>query len=115
MLKKALRLKSNDDFRRVFKNSRQVYAGRLAIRAAKSSKQEVTRVGFVVSNKIEKRATRRNALKRRLRALMAGLISEVEPGYDVVVLVKANYPFPYNSEEIGKELKRGLKELKLVK
>jgi len=114
MLTKENRLRNDKDFKKVFKLSRPVYAGRLALRKSEN-RFGLVRFGFVISNKIDKRATRRNGLKRRLRAKAKELISGVKPGYDVLVVVKESYPFPYNYKEISADMEGGLRKLDLKK
>ena len=87
-----------------------------SVRAAKNfTKERNVRFGFVVSNKIEKRATRRNALKRQLREISGSLICELDPGYDVVVVLQSDFPFPYRQEEIRKQFEEGLKKIGVLK
>ena len=69
MLKKENRLKAKSAFRARYNNKNTVsdeililYAGKL-----KLDKNCPTRVGFVVSKKIHKRATKRNRIKRLMR------------------------------------------------
>ena len=69
------------------------------------------RFGFVVSNKVNKRATRRNALKRRLRAAVRELLPTLLPDIDVVVVVKRDFSYPYDYQEIKKQIGAGLAKL----
>jgi len=109
MLQKQNRLQKDREFQRVFKNSRPIGMKNLSIRVASNNTREANiRFGFVVSNKIEKRSTRRNALKRQLRELSRGLISRLKPGYDVVVVIQKDFSFPYKQEEIKVQLETGL-------
>ncbi len=69
MLKKANRLKSNASYNATYKNKDIIssdflilYAGKL-----KENKDYPTKVGFVVSKKIHKRAVKRNRIKRLIR------------------------------------------------
>lgn len=114
MLKKIHRLKKDKEFKQVFRFSKPVNSGRLSLRASKS-KNQATRFGFVISNKIDKRATRRNGLKRRLRAAASLLLSEVKPGYDVVVIMRESYNFPFDYQEIAKDFVEGVRKLDLIK
>jgi len=105
MLNKINRLQSNLQFQRVYKNSRPVRTANLVVRiAGNSTKEACVRFGFVVSNKIDKRSTRRNALKRQLREIASSLISRLKPGYDVVVVVQKDFSFPYKQEEIKAQI-----------
>jgi len=49
---------------------------------------KVSRFGFIISKKIDKRAVRRNRIKRLLREAIRCLLPQIEKGYDVVFLVK---------------------------
>lgn len=109
MLSKVHRLQKDKDFKKVFRFSRPAQAGNLAIRTAENRLKQ-SRFGFVISNKIEKRATRRNALKRRLRALARSLISRVKTGYDVIVIVRTGYKFPYDYSVISADFHEGLRK-----
>jgi len=62
-----------------------------------------SRFGFIVSNKIDKRATVRNSLRRRLRALAAQYLSAIGSGYNIVVIVHKNYPLPHDFSLIKKD------------
>ena len=69
MLKKENRLKSNSAFRATYKNN-AIYSDNLIVLYAgkiKTDKNCPTRVGFVVSKKIHKRAVIRNRIKRLMR------------------------------------------------
>lgn len=107
MLKKENRLSADKDFGRVFKGSRPVYTQNLTFRVAKSNKSE-NRFGFVISNKISKLATRRNALKRQLRAIIEQELPSIKTGYDVVIMVKLDFSYPYKQDDIRKQAKEGL-------
>jgi len=116
MLSKQNRLQKNREFQRVFKNSRPVSLNNLSIRIAKNfTKDQNIRFGFVVSNKIDKRATRRNAVKRQLRETAGGLLSKLKPGYDIVVVLQRDFSFPYKQEEIKKQFVDGVRRAEILK
>ena len=120
MLKKENRLSSDKDFQRVFKGSRPIHMQNLTFCVAKQNsrtqelKNSRTRFGFVISNKISKLATRRNALKRQLRAIIEKSISSIQPGYNIVIMVKQDFPWPYEQENIGHQVVEGLKRAGLL-
>jgi ribonuclease P protein component len=66
------------------------------------------RFGFVVSNKVNKRATRRNALKRRLRATVRELMPSLDRNIDVIITVKRDFEYPYDYGEIKRQVEEGL-------
>ena len=69
MLKRQNRLTSNRAFRATYKNNKTVSAGSIVLYLGheKNDKNCPTRVGFVVSKKIHKRAVVRNKIKRAIR------------------------------------------------
>lgn len=76
-----------------------------------------TRFAFVVSNKVAKRANKRNLIKRRMRAAVGAVIDEVSPGTDVIIigsqkLMAAGKPLGY--AEIKQTLMYGLGKIKLL-
>lgn len=116
MLPKQNRIQKNREFQRVFKNSRPSNGKNISVRVAKNfTKERNIRFGFVISNKIDKRATRRNALKRQLREIAGSLICELNPGYDVVVVVQGDFSFPYKQEEIKAQFVEGLRKFGIFK
>lgn len=114
MLKTENRLRKDRDFRRVFKESRPLRSGSLVFRSVPSRsrfRQDVAaaRFGLVISNKIEKSAVRRNKIKRLIRQAIQELLPEIKPGFDVVVLVKDRYNYPFDGEIIRRDVAEGLK------
>lgn len=78
MLKRENRLKSKQSFSATYRNSNSVsndliilYAGKV-----KQDKNCPTRVGFVVSKKIHKRAVKRNRIKRLIRENIRLMLKE---------------------------------------
>ena len=87
MLPKINRLKSDRDFRNVFKNGGTLENQLFRVKYLKNQKN-ASRFGFIISAKISKKATIRNFLKRRLRAVSRYLIKDLKPGFDIVVWPK---------------------------
>jgi len=115
MLKEENRLTKKRDFDRNFKMSRPVYVGNLSIRASRQQNDGPNKIGFIISNKVDKRSTRRNALRRQLRQIFQSLLPEIKNGYNIVVMVKNNFDFPYKQEEIKKQVESGLKKSGIYK
>lgn len=67
-----------------------------------------SRFGFSVSKKTDKRATERNRIKRQVRVFVEENLEKIEPGFDILFLIK--------KEALGKETgdihKNILKEFK---
>ncbi|OQB05621.1 MAG: ribonuclease P [bacterium ADurb.Bin212] len=141
MLKKDNRITQNKEFLRMFKTVRPVHTEHLALRCTQRiiDKQETItrritnsnfnntknlkpvtcnlkpRFGFVVSNKIDKRAARRNAIKRRIRAVIEENLSQIPDGIDLVVQIKKPFEYPYNYAKIRQEVYIGLHKIGALK
>ena len=87
MLPAINRLKSDKDFKNIFKSGRTLENQFLRVKFLKNHKN-ISRFGFIVSTKISKRANIRNTLKRRLRAIVISLIKDFKTGFDIVIWPK---------------------------
>ncbi len=89
MLFSQNRLRKKKDFERVMKDraSKSVAVSFLAGRFL-SNGLALSRVGFVVSKKISKKAVERNKVKRRLREATRSIINKIRPGFDIVVFTR---------------------------
>ena len=90
MLPKKNRLIKNQDFDRVFKKGKGLKEGFLFLKILKND-LEISRFGFVVSNKVSNKATVRNKIKRKLRNLVREKLSKIQKGMDVVVVVNPGF------------------------
>jgi ribonuclease P protein component len=108
MFKKKNRLKKTKDFDNVFKKGKTI-AGKLVFLKIIKNKTDISRVGFIVSLKISKRATIRNKLKRQLRAIIKANFSDFKPGFDIITIAKpeiVNNKYQDIKEEIGNLLNK---------
>jgi len=101
MLPEANRLKSNDDFKKIFKYGKISENEFMRIKFLKNFKKR-SRFGFIVSNKFAPKAVVRNLFKRRLRAAVYFLLKNIKPGFDIVIwpkitLKKINYQILLNN------------------
>lgn len=87
MLPKANRLKSDSDFKKIFKYGKVSENEFMKIKFLKNFKQR-SRFGFIVSNKFAPKAIVRNLFKRRLRAATYFLLENIKQGFDVAVWPK---------------------------
>lgn len=87
MLPKENRLKKKKDFERVFKKGRGINQGFLFLKFQKNNFEE-SRFGFLVSQKVSKKAVVRNKIKRRLRGLISLNLSQIKKGNDVVLVTR---------------------------
>ncbi|MDD4990366.1 MAG: ribonuclease P protein component [Candidatus Pacebacteria bacterium] len=83
------RLRKKKDFERVMKDkqSRGLSVSFLSGRFLGNG-LAVSRIGFVVSKKVSKKAVQRNKVKRRLREAARFLFSQIKPGFDAVIFTR---------------------------
>lgn len=84
MLFRKNRLNRKKDFERVIKNGKGKKDRYLAIKFLENG-LDYSRIGFVISRKIVKKATRRNLIKRRLRECFRKILPETKKGLDIVI------------------------------
>lgn len=87
MLAKKNRLNSDQDIKRLIRSGKTFFLPQLTIKYAVNSNNNI-RVGLVVSNKVDKLATQRNLLKRRLREANKSFLKDLKPGYDLLIIAK---------------------------
>ena len=114
MLPVKNRLRKSRDFDLTFRKGRSAFGSGLGIKSKKNNLEE-TRVGFVVSAKISKKATQRNLLKRRLREIFRLMLKkeELKGGYDLVVLTRVGV-IEIKYSELKEEVRVLLSRLKLL-
>lgn len=106
MLKKENRLKSNSAFRATYNNNNVVSTSSIVLYAGKIKNDKVcpTRVGFVISKKIHKRATKRNRIKRLMRENIRLILKknefEIINKYQSLIFIAKNETLDKNFEEI---------------
>jgi len=87
MLPKANRLKRKKDFDQVFKYGTGIDGSFLFLKVRKTDSDQ-KRFGFVVSQKVSKKAVVRNKTKRRLREAVREVFPQVISGIDVILVAK---------------------------
>jgi ribonuclease P protein component len=85
MLAKINRLTKKKDLERVFKKGRGFKEDFLILKTIKND-LKVSRFGFIVSQKISKKATIRNKIKRRLRELVRGKLKKMKTSRDNLII-----------------------------
>jgi ribonuclease P protein component len=86
-LPKLLRLKHWQDFQTVYQQGKRYRHSNLLLRVLGDQPGASSRFGITVSQKVSKKATDRNRLKRQIRAAITHLRPQIQPGFDVVVIV----------------------------
>ena len=86
MLSKSNRLKQKKDIERVIKRGESFKEKFLVLKTAKNSLSQ-SRFGFIVSQKISKKATIRNKIRRKLREIVKRKIKSLKFYKDNLIIV----------------------------
>jgi len=86
MLSKTNRLRKERDFENLFKRGKSFKKDFLILRVVQNNLGD-SRFGFIVSQKVSKKAVLRNKIKRRLRDIVGRNIEEIIKGRDVALIV----------------------------
>lgn len=98
MLKKQYRLTKNKEFENVMAKGKAGYRPILMFKFIKNN-LKISRVGIIVSNKVSKKASQRNLIKRRIREIIRLIFKNLKSGYDIVIVAS-----PKIIDEQGKVL-----------
>lgn len=85
MLPKIYRIKKKKEFDRIFKKTKSQKQGLLVLRALKNG-LDISRFGFIVSQKVSKKAAIRNKIKRRLNEIIRLNLKAIKKGQDYIFL-----------------------------
>jgi ribonuclease P protein component len=85
LLSKINRLKKRSDFDWVFKRGLKFKEDFLSLRVVNNNLKN-SRFGFIVSQKISKKATLRNKIKRRLRTIIRVKLQKIKKGLDIILV-----------------------------
>lgn len=112
MLKKECRIRSNKDFRRIYRTGKAV-PGKYLVVFKKENGIGRTRFGFSVSKKIGN-AVVRNRRKRILREISRIHQDSVKQGYDIVVIARSVEKKDLSFLELEKDYLKLLKKGGLI-
>jgi len=84
MLPGSNRLKKTKEIERVFREGRGLKEDSLLLKAAPNGLRLI-RFAFVAGQKASKKAVERNKVKRALREIVRSRLTEIKPGFDVVI------------------------------
>ena len=85
MLKKENRLKKKRYFDKVFKGGKGFKEDFLLFKAIKNN-LKTSRFGFIINQKVSKKAITRNKLRRRMNELIRTKTDQIKPGIDGVLI-----------------------------
>ncbi len=118
MLKRLHRITKKRDFDRFFgasfkkEKGYSVSSKHLVLKSLRND-LTISRFAFVISVKIDKRATKRNLVKRRLREIIRLRLPKTKPGYDILIIAQKGI-LDLSYKEIEEELLSLLKKIKLL-
>jgi len=112
MLPRKHRLTTDKDVTRVLRKGRAVFTNLVIVKALPND-LGVTRATVVVGTKVEKRSTKRNLIKRRLRAVLESKISNFKIALDLVVLAQPE-AVGRKQADLAAALEYCFKKLKIV-
>ena len=112
MLKKEFRIRKQKDFDKIFDEGAYFSERFLALKAAENN-LEMSRFGFMVSNKVSKKAVERNRIKRLLREVVRLRYSKIKPGFDAIFIFRGKN-VQKSFEDIDKVVEKLLRKSELV-
>lgn len=87
MLSRTNRLSKQKDFEKIFRQGKEYRVDGLTIKSL-ARQQSFSRFGLVISTKVAKKAVARNRLRRQIRAILRAHLTDIKPGFDVVLIAK---------------------------
>ena len=102
MLKRINRLTKTKEIQKLLKNGRSFYCPYFMFKILPNEKA-LLRLGVIVSNKVSKKATQRNLIKRRLREIIRLSLKELKPGYDLIILASPRIIDPVTKKVLSYE------------
>lgn len=112
MLAYKYRLTKNKDFERVAKFGRVIFCREMGIKWIKND-LSISRFAIIVSLKIDKKATVRNKIKRRIRTIIFQNLKTMKSGFDIMILTNPEIK-NLNYWEIKEKLEGLLKKAQLL-
>ncbi len=119
MLKRLHRITKKTDFDKFFGSEFKKAKGysassnHLILKSLKND-LDISRFAFVISTKIDKRATKRNLVKRRLREIFRLNLNKFKQGYDILIITKKGI-VDLSFNDLEKEVDSLLKKIKFYK
>lgn len=113
MLPLQNRLTKKKDYDTIFKKGKADGNRLFNIRFIKNTLQKA-RIGFIVSNKIAKKATERNTIKRRMRNSIYPMLPIIYQEYDIVLIAKQQTIEKNSFKEINSAIKHLLGKTRLL-
>lgn len=104
MLPKQFRLSKKRDFELVFKRGKSIKGNGFILNFLEKGNEDL-KIGFIVSLKVHKKATRRNKLKRRMREATRANLEKIKRGFLIVIVAlpeAVNFSYQQIKENLEK-------------
>ena len=90
MLPEKNRLKTDYDFRRIKQKGNAVHTHHFTLLYYLRDSQFATpsRIGFIASKKLDKRAVKRNRARRLMREVIRDYLGKIKQGYDIILIAR---------------------------
>lgn len=87
MLPRNRRVTRTKDWGQLHRFGRPYFCPEFVLKIRKNE-AKITRFGIIVGTKVSKKATIRNLIKRRLRAIVSNEKSVIKDGFDIIIITK---------------------------
>ena len=112
MLPKEHRLHQDKEIKDLVRSGRNFFLPEMTIKY-KTNQTDATKIGFIVSGRVDKRAVIRNRLTRHLREVSRALFPQFKSGYLVLIIAKKKL-LELNFETIRKQLSFAFQKIGLM-
>lgn len=113
VLPQVNRLRDKKDFSQVLTKGKMIQTPVFGLAFVQESNNP-SQFGFIISNKISKKAHERNKIKRILREAVRDLLGEINNGFKVVFLAKHKILF-VPKEDLIEEINKSLNKTGIIK
>ncbi len=111
MLPKTHRIHTDQDIKELVQTGKTFFLPQLTIKYAPNN-DGVTKVGFIVSSKVDKKAVVRHRLTRRMREASRRLLDDIRPGYSLLIIAK-KAAIELSFEDLSKQLIFAFSQMKI--
>ena len=112
MLPKEHRLHQDKEIKDLVRSGQNFFLPEMTIKY-KTNQADATKIGFIVSGRVDKRAVVRNRLTRHLREVSRLLFPQFKNGYLVLIIAKKKL-LDLDFENIKKQLTFALEKIGLI-
>lgn len=110
MLPKENRLNREKEIKEVLKKGKTFFLPEFIIKYDFNNKG--TKIGFIISTKVDKRAVKRNLLKRQLRGIFKDMLSNIKNGYSLLIIAKKS-ALELNNSDLKNKIVLALSKIKI--